>query len=582
MPESPVHTGADALLQALLDRGIETVFCNLGTDHAPLIEACARWQRSGRQLPRLILCPHENTALHMAMGHAAATGRGQAVLVHVDAGTANAVLGLHNAFRARLPVLLLAGRAPYTTRGDVPGGRDTYVHFIQEPFDQAGLARPYVKWEYTLPSPDVVDDVVSRAISVMHSDPMGPAYLMLPREVLAAPTAAPAGPACDARAHRPVRAGGAPGALLRDIAERLLASTSPLLITAYAGRQAAAVGLLDELARTAGIRVCVFNPSTLSFPPDSPCFGGFAPGRHVAEADFGLMVDVDVPWIPATTDVRADAYWVQMDVDASKRDIPLWSFPADVRIEGDSVALLAGLLAEVRALMSPAQQARAQERVQRMAQAHAEQRAVLDAMAREPGSPGAVNPAYLLSALGRALAPDDIVVNEAVTHALLVWQHLGRCRPGTMLGLAGGGLGFSSGAALGVKLARPACAVVNIVGDGTFHLSDPSSVYGVASQYRLPIFTVVLDNGGWAAVQHATQRMYPGGEADARDEHQARITPAVDFARLAGACGAHGERVSVPAEIEAAIARCMRAIGAGQSAVLHVDIARLGGKADRS
>ena len=84
-------------------------------DKEPLIEEMARWRTEGRRLPHIVLCPHENVAVHMAGGYAAATGRGQAVLVHVDAGTANAAMALHNLFRARIAVLLLAGRAPATT-----------------------------------------------------------------------------------------------------------------------------------------------------------------------------------------------------------------------------------------------------------------------------------------------------------------------------------------------------------------------------------------------------------------------------------------------------------------------------------
>ena len=101
-------SGAHHFLQGLADLGIEHVFSNLGTDHVSLIEELARWDAQGRAHPQFILCPHENVAVHMAAGYAALTGRGQAVMVHVDAGTANAVMGMHNMLRARLPVMLLA------------------------------------------------------------------------------------------------------------------------------------------------------------------------------------------------------------------------------------------------------------------------------------------------------------------------------------------------------------------------------------------------------------------------------------------------------------------------------------------
>ena len=111
----------------------------------------------------MVRCPHENTAAHMAAGYALVTGRGQGVLVHVDVGTANTANGMHNIFRSRLPVLLMAGKAPYTVNDELVGSRDTYVHFIQEPFDQASLVRPYLKWEWTLPSGVVVKEALRRA-----------------------------------------------------------------------------------------------------------------------------------------------------------------------------------------------------------------------------------------------------------------------------------------------------------------------------------------------------------------------------------------------------------------------------------
>ena len=81
-------------------------------------------------------------------------------------------------------VLLRAGRAPYTTRGELLGTRDNYVHFVQEPFDQASLVRPYTKWEYNLPSGVVTKEALRRAHTVMESDPKGPVYLTFPRETL--------------------------------------------------------------------------------------------------------------------------------------------------------------------------------------------------------------------------------------------------------------------------------------------------------------------------------------------------------------------------------------------------------------
>ena len=154
------------LLEGLKEVGIDYLFCNLGTDHAPIIEEMAHRRARGEAMPKVVRCPHENTAAHMAGGYALVTGRGQGVLVHVDVGTANAANAMHNLYRSRLPVLLMAGKAPYTSHGQLVGTRDTHVHFVQEPFDQASLVRPYLKWEWTLPSGVVVKEALQRAYSI--------------------------------------------------------------------------------------------------------------------------------------------------------------------------------------------------------------------------------------------------------------------------------------------------------------------------------------------------------------------------------------------------------------------------------
>ncbi|MDI9330205.1 MAG: thiamine pyrophosphate-binding protein [Alphaproteobacteria bacterium] len=121
-------TTARVFLDGLLEAGIDWLFCNLGTDHATLIEELALAETQGRSMPGIVLCPHKNVAIHMAGGYAAISGQGQGVLVHVDAGTANAVMGLHNLLRARLPVLLMSGKTPYALHGELPGARDNYAH----------------------------------------------------------------------------------------------------------------------------------------------------------------------------------------------------------------------------------------------------------------------------------------------------------------------------------------------------------------------------------------------------------------------------------------------------------------------
>jgi acetolactate synthase-1/2/3 large subunit len=574
------HSTAHHFLEGLVDLGVEYIFANLGTDHVSLIEALAQWDSQGRKHPEMILCPHEIVAVHMAAGYALATGRAQAVFVHVDAGTANACMAIQNLFRYRLPVLLFAGRAPYTLHGELPGSRDTYVHFVQDPFDIASIVRPYVKWEYSLPSGIVVKEALARAQAFAQSDPPGPVYMMLPRETLAEEWDDADMPAYPPARYGSVQAGGIEPGRINAIAEALMAAQDPIALTAYLGRKPEAVAVLERLAQTCGIRVAEFNSIDLNISQASPCFAGFDPLPLLEQADLGLLLDSDVPFIPQYAKRACAIKWIQIDIDPLKSDFPMWGFPTDMRIQGDCATVLRQVLEAVETRADDAWRRRVAARIASWGptrEAAAKRRAAASA---SKGVSGALTTAFLFATLNEKLTPDDIVVNEAIRNAPILQDHITRTKPQSYVGLAGGGLGFSGGMALGLKLAQPDRRVVQVIGDGGFHFSSPDSVYAVAQQYRIPILTVVLDNGGWQAVKSAVQRVYPKGVAAETDQFQSRLTSGRqgekrDFSALARAFGAHGECVMEPDDLAASIDRCLAALDDGQAAVLHVHITRL-------
>jgi acetolactate synthase-1/2/3 large subunit len=372
--------------------------------------------------------------------------------------------------------------------------------------------------------------------------------------------------------YGPVGAGAAPADAIAAITERLLAAKHPILITSYAGRNPRAPGLIEALARLAGIRVFEFNPLHLNIARNSPCFGGTMPGRHVAEADVGLLVDVDVPWIPSDTRENPQTWWAHIDVDPVKERSPIWGFPSNLRLPGDSTLVLAQLIEALKAKATPAFRDGAARRVDAMTREHAERRAEAAKLAATRGSRGAVNAHYLCGEIAKAIGEDDILVNESIRNAALVHRQIIRTRPGTALGCSGGALGYSNGMALGAKLARPEATVVQVVGDGSFYFGNPSSTYAVARQYGLPIFTVVLDNSGWSAVKESTLRMYPEGAAKTVDEFGARLAPDADFGKICEAAGGYGEMLTDPDAVPDAIQRCLAAVRGGRPAVLHAKI----------
>src|SRR5437899_7656133 len=176
---------AEAYLALLAERGIEYLFANAGTDFAPIVEAYAKAAHTGLPAPKPLIATHENLAMSMAHGYAVASGKVPAVMVHVSVGTANALCGVLNASRANVPILFTAGRSPLTEEG-LAGARDVYIHWAQEMFDQAGMLREIVKWDYELRNGEQLETVIDRALSIATTSPGGPVYLSLPREVLAA------------------------------------------------------------------------------------------------------------------------------------------------------------------------------------------------------------------------------------------------------------------------------------------------------------------------------------------------------------------------------------------------------------
>jgi thiamine pyrophosphate-dependent acetolactate synthase large subunit-like protein len=270
--DSPVtfkpETAADAWVGLLAARGVDYLFANGGTDFAPVVEAYAKGEKLGWRLPEVVIVPHENMGIAMAHGYAMVSGRPQAMMVHVGVGTANTLNGLINASRQNVPLLLTAGRTPITESGALPAARNNYIHWAQEHFDQGAMLREFVKWDYELRHPEQVETVLDRALAIAKSEPQGPVYVTLPREILAqpftlrfsqAPTIVPASPpAAD------------PDTVER--AARLLgAAKNPLLITANGGRTAEAARAIAELAEIFALPVVHYRPRYLALSTEHPC-----------------------------------------------------------------------------------------------------------------------------------------------------------------------------------------------------------------------------------------------------------------------------------------------------------------------
>ncbi|MGH7125724.1 MAG: thiamine pyrophosphate-requiring protein, partial [Stellaceae bacterium] len=460
-------SAAEVLLRALKAHDIDYFFANPGTDFAPIVEAFARSRKQGTAVPEPMVIPHENTAVSMAHGVYMVTGKPQAVMVHTTVGTGNTLNTLINASRDHVPMLLLAGRTP-VTEGDAHGGRSRHIHWAQEMFDQAGLVREVVKWDYELRTPEQAADVVARAMEIMMASPPGPAYLMLPREVVGgsvrlsnAPLvrrAVPAAPYPDPRA-------------VETLAEMIVAAERPMIVAANSGRTAEGVTALTNLAEHFALPVISYNHRHLCIPWSHPMCQGFKPGTLTKDADLIVVIDCDVPWINQYDQPpSADCQVAHLGVDPSFARYPMRSYRSDIAIAGDTPIILTALDAALGRLTTPTAPKIAERRTRLTARAGEIRKSWAEASVAA-GKADAIKPEWLSRCLGAALPTEAIVVNEYP----LMAEYCPRELPGTYFGLSpAGGLGWGFGAALGAKLASPDRLVVATLGDGAYVFANPT------------------------------------------------------------------------------------------------------------
>jgi acetolactate synthase-1/2/3 large subunit len=549
------ETVADDFLHLLGERGIDYLFANAGTDFSPVIEAFAKAEALGVKVPKPVTVPHEAVAVAMAQGYYFATGRPQAVMVHVTVGTANALGNLINLARANVPLLMLAGRTPLV-EGGLAGARDRSIQWAQEAFDQAGMLREYVKWDYELRNANQVEEVVNRAIGIARSEPQGPVYLALPREVLAAP-------ATPGKGRQPlVPSAAAPSAdCVAEIARLIRDATSPLILTGGMDRRD--TGLAGFAERFA-IPVVHHMPQYAALPTAHPMNLGLGPIDITLDADLIIVLECDVPWIPLREKLRADCKVVHVGPDPLFERYPMRSFQADLALRSSGAAAIAALAAELGEPDAPFARA-IEERRRRVAGRRARHEADIEAGLQQGMSAGLVT-----RTLSDICGDDTVYVSDYTIHQPFIRN----LRPGQYLGMPPAGcLGWGMGAAMGIKLATPEKLVVAGVGDGTYFLSSPLASHHVSRAENLPFLTVIYNNRRWGAVRNAVNALHPKGYAMSSNRPPLMsLEPSPDFEKIVEACGGAGYRVETRAELRGALEAAVATVRGGRQAVVNVTI----------
>lgn len=499
----------------------------------------------------------------MADGFARITNKPQCVIVHVDVGTQSLASAVHNASRGRVPVLIFAGLSPSTTEGELKGSRTEFIHWLQDTPDQKDIVRHYCRYVTEIKTGRNVKQMVNRALQFATSDPKGPVYICATREVIEEEIPFTS---LDQRTWQPISGIPLPCDGVTLIAHALVHAESPLLLLGYSGRKPASVAAVVTLAdRVTKLRVLDTGGSDMCFPANHPASLGFSYGVHesIQTADVILIVDCDVPWIPVVSRPSPDAHIIHVDVDPLKQQINLFHIPARQRYQADSATAfdqLNGYLDNQPELVSVLESAAHKFAEWQRAQCHSHRIQSLQKMALIPSNPKdvAISSQMLISQIRSAAPVDTIFVVEAVTLMGVVYDHIRADLPQSWLNSGGSGLGWSGGSALGTKLASDFMArakggrsgkfVCQIVGDGSFLFSKPSSVYWIAHRYKIPVLTVVLNNGGWNAPRNSMLLLHPQGHGSHMSNKSLHISfePNPNYADIANAAsGGYARSASV-------------------------------------
>ncbi|GAB1319899.1 hypothetical protein MFIFM68171_10109 [Madurella fahalii] len=585
-----MYTTSFAFFEALWDAGVTHVFVNLGSDHPSIIEAMVKGGREKKgQFPRIITCPNEMVAMSMADGYARLTNKPQAVIVHVDVGTQGLGAAVHNASAGRAPILVFAGLSPITQEGELRGSRTEFIHWIQDVPDQKQIVAQYCRYAAELKTGVNVKQMVNRALQFAKSDPQGPVYLCGSREVMEMEIEPYS---IRQNEWEPVELGGLPSSAARAIAEALADAKEPLLITGYAGRNQTVPAALVELANTVkGLRVLDTGGSDMCFPADHPGWLGLRYGNEEAirTADTIIVLDCDVPWISTQCKPREDAKIFHIDVDPLKQVMPLFYIQAQSRYRADALTAVEQVLAVLKTDEGFKSKLTGEESEKRWAALQESHKKRLEGIAArsQPLENGEFGTSHLCAKLRDLCPKDTIWAVEAVTNTLYVHDSLQPTTPGSFINCGGGGLGWSGGGSLGIKLASDYEAklkgekgkfVVQIVGDGTYLFSVPGSVYWISKRYNLPVLTIVLNNKGWNAPRKSLLLVHPDGlGANATNEEiNISFEPVPDYAGIAKAAAGgdlFAARVDKAADLEGVLLKAIEAVQGGQAAVVDCKVA---------
>ncbi|WP_294278668.1 acetolactate synthase 3 large subunit [uncultured Sphingomonas sp.] len=524
-------SGADILVEALCDLGVEVVFGYPGGAVLPIYDAMFRSKRI-----RHILVRHEQAATHAAEGYARSTGKPGVVLVTSGPGATNAVTGITDALLDSIPMVVITGQVPTALIG---------TDAFQEA-DTVGITRHCSKHNYLVKDPARLGEVVHEAFHIATSGRPGPVVIDIPKDVQVATARYQKPGPIRHKTYRPqVKADQSQIAQLVDM---LAAAERPILYTGggIINSGPAASQLLRELARITGAPVTSTLMGLGAFPASDPQWLGMLGMHGTYEANMAMNQADLVVALGSRFDDRVtgrlDAFSpnsrkVHVDIDRS-------SVNKNVRVDLAIIADVGHALEDAVRIWKSRQHPKPdttewQRRI-------AGWRAVGCLSFPETGD--AIMPQRAIRALYEATqARQPIITTEVGQHQMWAAQHFGFEKPNKWLTSGGlGTMGYGLPAAIGAQLGNPGALVIDIAGEASIQMNIQE--LATATQYRLPVKIFILNNEYMGMVRQWQELTYESRYAESYSDSLP------DFVKLGEAYGWKGILIEHRDQLEDGIA----------------------------
>ncbi len=517
-------TGAQAVLESLKREGVDVVFGLPGGVLLPLYDAI---YQSGI---RHILVRHEQGAAHMADGYARATGKVGVCIATSGPGATNLVTGIANAYMDSVPMVAITGQVNTWLIG-----KDAF-----QEADITGITLPITKHNYLLRSAKDITRVFREAFFIARTGRPGPVLIDLPRDVTVDEVEF-SWPEVELPGYRP--SFKAHEMQIKKAAKALMEAERPVIYVGGGVKYASAERELIELAVKINAPVTTTLMGVGCFPEDHPLSLGMLGMHGTKYANYAIQESDLILAIGARFDDRVTgkiasfaprAKIVHIDVDPAEVSK---NVRVDIPVVGDAKNALQGLLKEVK----PKGRSDWNEKTEGWKK---------DYPLRYIPDMNIIKPQYVIEKLCE-IAPDAIITTEVGQNQMWAAQFFVHKDPQKFISSGGlGTMGYGFPAAIGAKIGRPECDVIDVAGDGSFLMNSQELATAVVNE--IPVKVAVLNNGCLGMVRQWQELFF---EKRYSATILGRTSP--DFVKLAEAYGAVGLRATKPSEVESVIRAAM-------------------------